>query len=171
MVKRTVFFGACIFALLYGILVIINAVAVSKKPSDEEQIRNAIEEIRKASLDGREGGVLEYISGSFQLPEGIGSPESPFNRARDQVERFMRNATVETLTMNVKDIKIEDTLAIADVPSSGNLSYPPFFTNFEFNFPDMQIEFRKEMRKRLLIVPDPTWAVVRVNGISAENSL
>ena len=171
MVRRAVFFGVCIFALLYGILVVINAVDVSRKPSDEQQIRDAIEEIREASIEGREGGVLQYISGSFELPAGIGSPEGPFNRGRDQVERFMKNATIETLTMKTESVKVQDNLAIADVPASGTISYEPFFSSFEFDFPDMQIEFRKEIRRRLLIVPDPTWAVVRVNGVSAEGAL
>ena len=83
----------------------------------------------------------------------------------------MKNATIETLTMKTESVKVQDNLAIADVPASGTISYEPFFSSFEFNFPDMQIEFRKEIRRRLLIVPDPTWAVVRVNGVSAEGAL
>lgn len=168
MVKRVVFFGACALALLYGILVLANVVDVSRKPSDEEQIRKAVVEMRQASLEGRDGGVMEYLSDSFELPAGMGSAEGPFNRGRDQVARFIKNAKVSSLEMTTTSVDVQGGTAFANVNAVGTLSYEPFFSNFEFSFPDMQIEFRKETRKRLLVVPDPTWAVVRVHGISAD---
>jgi hypothetical protein len=168
MVKRAVFFGVCAAALLYGILVIVNVIDVSRKPSDEEQIRNAVKQMKEASLAGRDGGVLEYLSDSFELPAGMGSPDSPFNSGRDQVGRFIKNATVSSLEMTTDNVDIQGPSAYARVDAIGTLSYEPFLRDFEFNFPDMQIEFRKETRKRLFVVPDPTWAVVRVHGISAD---
>jgi hypothetical protein len=168
MVKRALFFGIATLALFYGVLIIVNVVDVSRKPSDEEQIRAAVAEMRDASLEGRDGGVLEYISDSFELPQGMGSPESPFNTGRDQVARFIRNAKVSSLEFNTRSVDIQGRTGFANVTAVGSLSYEPFFNNFEFRFPDMQIEFRKETRRRLLLVPDPTWAVVRVHGISAE---
>ena len=170
MVKRVLFFGACALALLYGILILVNVVDVSRKPSDEDQIRTAVDEMRKASLEGRDGGVLEYLSDAFELPVGMGSPESPFNSGRDQVARFIKNAKVSTLEMTTKSVDVQDGTAFANVQAMGTLSYEPFFSSYEFSFPDMQIEFRKETRRRLLVVPDPTWAVVRVHGISADGA-
>jgi hypothetical protein len=168
MVKRVLFFGVCALALLYGILILVNVVDVSRKPSDEDQIRAAVAEMRDASLEGRDGGVLEYISDSFVLPEGMGSPESPFNTGRDQVGRFIKNATVSSLEMTTGSVDVQGSSAVANVSAIGTLSYEPFLSNYEFSFNDMQIEFRKESRKRLLLVPDPTWVVVRVHGISAD---
>lgn len=168
MAKRALFFGVCAMALLYGVLVLINVVDVSRKPSDEDQIRAAVAEMRQASLDGRDGGVIEFISDSFELPPGMGSPAGAFNTGRDQVARFIKNAKVSSLEMTTSGVDVQGATAIADVDAVGTLSYEPFFSNYEFRFPDMQIEFRKETRKRLLVVPDPTWAVVRVHGISAE---
>ena len=169
MVKRVLFFGICALALLYGILILINVVDVSRKPSDEEQIRAAVAEMREASLDGRDGGVLEYISDSFELPVGLGTPEGPFNSGRDQVAKFIKNATVSSLQFDVKSVDIQGGIAFANVEAVGTLAYEPFISNYEFSFPDMQIEFKKEARKRLMVVPDPTWAVVRVHGISADD--
>lgn len=168
MAKKALFWGVCTLALLYGILIVVNVIDVSRKPSDEEQIRAAVEEIKAASIANQPGGVLEYISKSFVLPEGIGTPESPFNSDRDQVARFLRNAKVETLQMDIKSIDVQQATAYANVNTVGTISYEPFFSSQEFNFPEMQIEFRKESRKRLFLVPDPTWSVVRVHGISAD---
>ncbi|MDQ2985384.1 MAG: hypothetical protein M3R13_01525 [Armatimonadota bacterium] len=168
MVKRAVFFGLTALALVYGLLVLVNAIDVSRKPSDEEQIRAAVEEMRQASLEGRDGGVIEYLSDAFELPAGMGAPAGPFNSGRDQVAKFIKNAKVETLEMKTDSVAINGASALANVVTAGTLSYQPFFDSYEFGFPDMQIEFRKETRKRLLIVPDPTWAVIRVHGISAE---
>ncbi|MEO7453526.1 MAG: hypothetical protein ABIV13_02040 [Fimbriimonadales bacterium] len=168
MVKKAVFFGACAVALLYGILVLVNVFDVSRKPSDEDQIRTAVEEMKKASLDGRDGGVLEHLSDKIVLPEGMGSPAGPFNTDKEQIGRFIKNATVSSLEMTTESVDIQGPTAYANVTAVGTLSFEPFLSNFEFNFPDMQFEFRKETRKRLFIVPDPTWAVVRVHGISAD---
>lgn len=168
MVKKAVFFGVLTVALIYGVLVVVNAIDVSRKGSDQDQIRRAVEEMRQASLDGREGGVLKYISNAFRLDDEFSGTPNPFSSDKTRVADFIRNATVDSLQMNVESVDIQDGLALANVPVSGKLSFPPLLNGFEFNFPDMQIEFRKENRKRLLIVPDPTWAVIRVHGISAD---
>jgi hypothetical protein len=168
MVKKAVLFGALAVALVYGVLVIVNAIDVSRKGTDETQIRAAIEEMRQATLDRREGGVLEYLSDVFKMPGSFGG-QSAFSSDKSKVGDFLRKATVDSLQMDVESLDIQDGIALANVPVSGQLSLPPLLNGYDFSFPDMQIEFRKEMRKRLLIVPDPTWAVIRVHGISAED--
>jgi hypothetical protein len=70
--------------------------------------------------------------------------------------------------MTTGSVDVQGSSAVANVSAIGTLSYEPFLSNYEFSFNDMQIEFRKESRKRLLLVPDPTWVVVRVHGISAD---
>lgn len=169
MVKKVVFFGVLAITLVYGILVVINAIDVSRKGSDEEQIRKAVEEMRQASLDGRDGGVLEYLSKYFELPGGLGTAPSPFASDKGKVADFIRKANIDSLTMATESVDIRDGIALANTPAFGSLSLPPLLNGYEFNFPDMQIEFRKESRRRLLIVPDPTWAVIRVHGVSTSN--
>jgi len=171
MVRKALLFGSLVFALVYGGLVVINVVDVARKGTDEEQIRRTVEDMRQASLDGRDGGVLEYVSDGFRLPEGYSGVPAPFSSDKGRVGDFIKQATVDSLDMKVSSVAIQDGLAMANVAASGRLSLPPLLNGYEFNFPEMQIEFRKESRKRLLIVPDPTWAVIRVHGVSAADAI
>lgn len=150
-------------------LLLVNFVAVRTKPDDEAQIRAAIEEMRVASLENKPGGVQKYLSESFELPEGVASGDGMFDSPKAKVATFVRKANFSELA--ISDVKIEVTgdAAIATVRASGSLSYPPLPTDFSFDFPEMQIEFKREMRNRLLLISDPTWSVVRVFGVRLQD--
>jgi len=150
-------------------LLVVNFVAVRSKPDDEAQIRAAIEEMRVASLENKPGGVQKYLSESFELPEGVVSGEGMFDNPKAQVATFIRKANFSELKIGDIKVQITQGAAIATVHASGSLSYPPLPNEFSFDFPEMQIEFKREMRKRLLVIDDPTWSVVRVFGVRLED--
>ncbi|MGI8924572.1 MAG: hypothetical protein ACR2HJ_11155 [Fimbriimonadales bacterium] len=156
-------------ALALFILLLVNFVAVRSKPDDEAQIRAAIEEMRVASLENKPGGVQKYLSESFELPEGVASGDGMFDNPKARVATFIRRANFSELTISDVKIQVAGGAAIATVHASGSLSYPPLPTDFSFDFPEMQIEFKREMRNRLLLISDPTWSVVRVFGVRLED--
>ena len=158
-----------IFALAAMIvLIVINVISVAMKPGDEAQIRQAIAEMRQASLESRPGGVQEYLSESFEMPEDVPSG-SPFENARGRVGSFIRRARFEELEISDIRIEISGKAAVAFIRAKGSLNYPPVPAAFSFDIPDLQVDFRKETHTRIFVVPDPTWVVVKVSGVGQQD--
>jgi hypothetical protein len=158
-----------IFALAaMVVLIVVNVISVAMKPGDEAQIRQAIAEMRQASLESRPGGVQEYLSESFEMPEDV-PPGSPFENARGRVGSFIRRARFEELEISDIRVEISGKAAVAFIHAKGSLSYPPVPAAFSFDIPDLQVDFRKETHTRIFVVPDPSWVVVKVSGITAAD--
>lgn len=148
------------------VLIIVNVIAVTQKPSDKEQILAAIEEMRQASIDGREGGFLEHLSQSFELPGDW--PGRAARTARNTVAKAIADAKVRSLEVNNIRVDIAQDTAVATCDVSTTFSYLTF-PEVSLNFKDVQIEFRREIRKRLFVVPDPTWLVVSFSNVTPED--
>ena len=156
MKKRSVWFWPVMAGSL-GLLVLlsINLIAIFNKPSNEIQIVNAIEQMRKNSIDGKSGGVLEVLSESFEIP----APYSPQldGSALQLVKTFLRSAKIKKL--EIKNVKAEvyGKTAIARGTLDTDLEY--IGRSFVYNGP-IEINLRKEETKRLFFLPDPRWLVI-----------
>lgn len=152
---------ACV-ALL--VLVVINIVAVMNKPNDETQILQALEEMRVASVEGRPGGVLEYISDSIELPT---QPEDQWmgRSPKAQIARFLRQADIRSVEISDTKVELHGELAQVACSVRADLTYPAF-GDVPIAFDRVVIEFRREASRRLFVVPDSTWRVVRFQPVS-----
>lgn len=165
MSKLPVWLWAAVFAGV-GLLalVIVNIVAVMNKPDDETQILTALEEMRVASIEGRPGGVLEYISDSIQLP--VGTEDQWFGRSpKAEIARFLRQADIRSVEIKDPKVELYGELAQVTCSVSADLSYP-MFGDASLSFDNVVIEFRRERSRRLFVVPDSTWRVVRFQPVS-----
>jgi len=146
------------------ILVVINIVAVMNKPDDKTQILQALEEMRVASVEGRAGGVLQYISDSIELP--VEPEDQWYGRSpKGQIARFLRQAQIRSVEINDTKVELYGELAQVTCSVRGELSYPAF-GDIPVAFERVVIEFRRESSRRLLVVPDYTWRVIRVQPLS-----
>lgn len=145
-------------------LVVINVIAVMNKPDDETQILQALEEMRIASIEGRPGGVLEYISDSIQLP--VETEDQWYGRSpKAQIARFLRQAEIRSVEIADTKVELHGELAQVTCSVKADLSYPAF-GDVPIAFDHVVIEFRREASRRLFIVPDSTWRVVRFQPVS-----
>ncbi|GIV02664.1 MAG: hypothetical protein KatS3mg015_1494 [Fimbriimonadales bacterium] len=169
MPKLPVWMWAAIIGLL-GLLtlMVVNLVAVLQKPSDEEQIRIALEEMRQASLEGRAGSVLQYISDSIELPALSPEQELYASSAKSQIARFLRQAKITRLEFKDVSIRVEGSTAFVECAIEADLSYPAL-GELSPRFPRVVMEFRREEGKRLLVIPDPVWRVVRFQPIQLSD--
>lgn len=168
MPKLPVWTWAALFACV-GLLalVVINVIAVVNKPNDETQILNALEEMRVASIEGRPGGVLEYISDSIQLP--VGTEDQWFGRSpKAEIARFLRQAEIRSVEIKEPKVEVYGELAQVTCSVTADLSYP-MIGDASLAFDDVVIEFRREESRRLFVVPDSTWRVVRFQPVSLPN--
>lgn len=165
MPKLPVWAWAVLFACLgLLVLVVINIIAVMNKPDDKAQILQALEAMRIASLEGRPGGVLEYISDSVELPD---QPENQWygNSPKAQIARFLRQAEIRSIEISNTKVELYGDLAQVTCSVRADLYYPAF-GDMPISFNNVVIEFRRESSRRLLVVPDSTWRVVRFQPVS-----
>lgn len=149
---------AWVYAVAIGVFAIIvifaiNVVQILMKPGAEEQMRLAVLEMRDASLAGRPGGVLEHMSQSFRLPPPYDEKATSSHLA--EVGRWIRRAEIRSL--EVTDIKPEvygnQGVVHARVSADVGNPYP-----FSYNGP-IEINFRKEVHRRLFVIPEEKWLV------------
>ncbi|HWP32062.1 MAG TPA: hypothetical protein VNK96_10130 [Fimbriimonadales bacterium] len=151
MKKSPVFWALVIGGICILLVLAVNVVLILMKPNDEAQIREAIEEMRKASLEHRPGGVLERLSNQFRLPEPY-SEEVP--NPRYEVSRFIREAKITKLEIKVNSIEISGDSAIAKCRLTTDLT----FRGIRFNYDGpAELEFQRETKRRLFIIPEPVW--------------
>jgi len=151
MKKYSVFWVLVIGALCVVLVLAVNVVLILMKPSDERQIRDAIEGMRLASLERRPGGVLEKLSLQFTLPEPY---DENVPNPRFEVGRFIREAEIAKLEIVVNSVEISGDSALAKCKLTTNLTFQGF--RFRYDGP-MELEFQRETRRRLWIIPEPVW--------------
>ncbi len=126
-------------------------------PSDETLIKEAIAEAVRNGKEGKPGGVLDYLSGDFNI-QGF-SPSS--GDVKDFVKS--RKPDVEILEPT-PDIRGEVAQIISPVKISigvGNLGW-----NQTVN--DVKIELRKESGLKYGVFSAPRWKIVRVSAEDAS---
>lgn len=163
--NRAWFYAAAIGIAAIAALFFVNIVAVMNRPSDEQQIRAAIEEMRIASIEGRPGGVQQYLSDSFELPEDAPQEGGLFSGPKSKVADAIRKSKVDKLEITNIRVTIDGTNAIATCDVSADFQYmmlPPI----AYSAKDIQIEFRKETKRRLFLIPDPQWLVLRFSNVT-----
>lgn len=157
-----------IFVIAAAFLAIViggNVVGVMMKPGDEAQIREAIETMREASLAGRPGGVLEYLSDSFQSEWTEGDFEG-FVNPKAEVGRFLRQARVTRIQLSDLEIQVEGDKA--QVTCSMDADFELASMKNSYKGP-LQLVMKREPTKRLFIIPDPTWKVTYAGGVDMES--
>lgn len=139
------------FALL--LLVAFNVISILAAPDDKKQVAEAIEEMRKATLENRAGGVLEHLSNAFETPVGseTGSPLA-------SVGNFITNAKVSRLVISDVNTEIDGASAITECKMDADVEF--LQVRYRLNGP-VKIEFRKETAYRLFVIPEKKWRVVR----------
>lgn len=159
------FYIVVIAAAFLAIVVGGNIVGVLMKPGDEAQIREAIETMREASLKGRPGGVLEYLSDSFQSEWTEGDYDG-FVNPKAEVARFLRQARVTRIQLSDLAIKIDGDKA--QVTCSMDADFEVAAMKSSYQGP-LQLMMKKEPTKRLFIIPDPTWKVTYAGGVDMDS--
>lgn len=135
------------------------------QPSDEELIRQALDESVAAGREGRPGGVLEYLSESFQI-----NTLEPIRRI--DIARVVR-LNRPNVTLGSWEPRIAGDLAVvqtvADVELGGTeegggaldvLKLP----KTQFRLDAVTIRLRRETDRRWLIVPVKKWRVISVTA-------
>lgn len=136
-------------------LIVVNVVGVFlERRSDEEQIRMALEEMRRASLEGRPGGVLEWVSRSFQTPI---AGEWDYRSPRQALADALRRSDVEALTVENVQVEVMGDSARVRCEVRARISY--IQQEVMFSGP-LELEFRREVHRRLLVIPERRWMVV-----------
>jgi hypothetical protein len=158
------FWPAFIGSFAMMVLIAVNYIAVLNKPADEKQIRDAIEEMRIASIEGRPGGVQEYLSARFELPEGTPETGGLFQSPRAKVADAIRKSDVESLQIENIRIEISGATAVAHCDVSAKFQYLTF-PPVDYAANDIQIDFRKETVRRLFIIPESKWLVVGFSNV------
>lgn len=151
--KSPVFWALIVGGICILLVLAVNVVLILMKPSDETQIRDAIEEMRIASLEHRAGGVLEKLSDQFQLPEPY-SEDVP--NPRFEVSRFIRESKITKLQIKVNSVEISGDSAIVKCRLSTDLNFRGI--HFTYDGP-AELEFQRETRRRLFIIPESVWLV------------
>ncbi|MCH8273443.1 MAG: hypothetical protein IH851_01470 [Armatimonadetes bacterium] len=140
------------------LLVGFNVVAVMIKPGDDEQLRRAMEEMRQASLDGKPGGVLQRLSESFELRT---APDEIAQNPRSMIARFIRDADISELTFSDITTEVEGDTAIVRCNLKTDLTYQGY--SWRMDSP-IAVEFRREVERRLFVIPEGKWKVVEVSA-------
>lgn len=147
----------------FGILLLVNVIQITSKPNAETQIRNAIENMREATLNNKPGGVQEHLSSALQLPT-IGGQQS--SNPIGDVRRFVSQAKIDKLDLEIKNIEVFGNTAIVTCNLNSDLQFLAYSGPLVIT--DLKIEFRKETRRRLFVLPDPTWVVVGFGAVDVK---
>jgi hypothetical protein len=135
------------------------------QPSDEELIRQALEESVAAGREGRPGGVLEYLSESFQI-----NTQEPVRRS--DIARVVRlnrpNVTLGPWKSRIAgDLAVVQTSAdveLGGVDSGGGAFDALKLPKMQFRLDSVTIRLRRETDRRWLIVPVKKWRVISVSA-------
>ncbi|MCL6624665.1 MAG: hypothetical protein K6T17_08645 [Fimbriimonadales bacterium] len=137
-----------------GLLMINLVVVLWDRRPDEERIRAVLESMRQASLEGKPGGVLEWVSQSFQTP--IGDLEE-YRSPRAALADALRRSDVESLTLKGVEVEVAGDAARVRCEVDARISY--MGREITFNGP-LELEFRREIHRRLWVIPEGRWMVV-----------
>lgn len=142
---------------LLGLLLLLaaNVISVMLQPGDEQQLKNALEEMRQATIENRAGGVMEHLSDAFETPVGIN--EDSFNPL-GQVREFIMRASVTRFVISDVEPTVENQLAVVRCTMDADVEF--MSVRYRLQGP-VTIEFRKETAYRLFIIPEKKWRVVR----------
>ena len=129
-----------------GVLFVVTA------PSDEDLIREALEESVQASRDGRPGVVLDHLSRSLTfngIPVG----------SRADIAEFVRKSKPD-IKLGPVDPVIEGDVATVVTSVRVNVSLPGFTA--EQTVPQVQIKLERQTGVRWLLLPGTKWRISEV---------
>ena len=143
--------------ILAGVLALIGALFAPFvfAPSDEQMIKDALNESIKAGREGRPGVVMEYVSRSFKYnDEEVNDRMSMAN--------YIKSAKPEVTVLDPRPTIQGNTATIVSAVDV-NLAIGP--VDFPVHLDHAEITFAKETGTKFLIFPSPTW---RITNIKAE---
>ncbi|MEX2242736.1 MAG: hypothetical protein WD716_02700 [Fimbriimonadaceae bacterium] len=127
---------------------------VATAPSDEDLIRQAIEESSKASSEGKPGGVLDYIDSAFLF-----NNTPAFDR--NEIAKVVRLAKPEVeFSSFAPQIEGDEATVVADVKLK--LDYLSF--NIDRTVPGVEVRLRKTTGTRWLVFPGTKWKITEISA-------
>lgn len=128
-------------------------------PSDEELIRQAIDESTEASREGRSGGVLEYLSKSISFN---GMPVAD----RSEISRYIRLSRPEVTFGEFSPVIAGDEATVtADVAVKMDFQG----LNLDETIPGVEVKLAKETAYRWIFVPSAKWRITDVSAPALAN--
>jgi hypothetical protein len=119
------------------------------RPSDEEQIREALDRSIQASREGRPGGVLEHLSVNFKINEEE-------YRQRD-IARMIREFKPRIEVREAQPV-VHDTEAFLTAPVTLSVPIPAL----QMDLSEVNFRFEKEPARKWLIFPSTQWRLTQV---------
>lgn len=125
-------------------------------PSDKVLIRQAIEEASRNSKEGKPGGVLDYLSGTFTI--------QGFSPSEGDIRQFIRERKPEVEVLNMEPTIRGDQ---AEIVTPVNLKLGVGNLGFNQTVNGVKITLRRESGFRYGIFPTPRWKIVTVSAEDA----
>lgn len=137
-------------AVIGALITVVFGSGILSQQDDKTQIQNALDRAIKASKEGRPGGVLEYLSADFEL-----------NQTKFTGGQIARRIKEMKPDVEVKDrnVTVSDSTATMASPVSLSLTLPPM----KMEISKVNLEFRREDSRRMLIFPSKDWKLYRVS--------
>ncbi|HXH62389.1 MAG TPA: hypothetical protein VNI20_13660 [Fimbriimonadaceae bacterium] len=141
--------------ILSGVVVAVLAVVfVVTTPSDEQLVRQAIDESAQASQEGRPGGVLDHLSKSLTFN---GAPVGD----KAEISRVVRLAKPEVKFKDyTPSIDGDKATVIADVYVK--LDY--LGLHYDQNVRGVKVDLARERGFRWLVFPSSKWRITSVSA-------
>lgn len=125
-------------------------------PSDEQLVREALQDSIEASRNGQPGGVLEHLSRSLTFNE------VPVE-SRQDVANFIRNSrpSVELLT---SDPPIRFEGSTAEMVADFHVAVAFGMVSIDQSIRGVVVRFRRESGTRWLVLPASRWRIAEVSA-------
>lgn len=151
--KKVVVLGIAALLIFGGLFLKVFA----STPSDEAMIQEALTTAAQASGEGKEGSVLEYLSGNLQV--------MGFTPSKNDIRNYIQKNKPKVKLGAIRPIINGDEAVVntsAEVRMGvGNLSATQKLDR-------VTITMRKETKLQMLVFPVPTWRIVKVSAESAD---
>ena len=140
-------------ALIAVVIVVIGWFMFGPKPSDSDQIKNALESALKASKEGRPGGVVEFLAGDVVVN---GNHYDVNRQFTSFIRRFHPDITVGAVN---PDINGDSATVTSDIQ----------FTVFNktVSLPGVTFTFKRVHETKWLVFPSDDW---KITGAGAPES-
>ncbi|HWD41121.1 MAG TPA: hypothetical protein VG944_19895 [Fimbriimonas sp.] len=147
--------------IIVGVLAILVAVRIglsmASRPSDQEQIRKALDDSIKASKEGRPGGVMDLMSNHLTYNEQDTS--SAMGQVAQVIKKQRPDVTVDDETASISGDN-------AQITSPVDLTLEFLGQKRTFHIKDVVLKFHKEPATEWLVIPTTQWKLVEVQAPS-----
>jgi hypothetical protein len=140
--------------VLLAIVLGVKGVMTLLGPSDQQLIKEALQEAIKASREGRAGSVMDFISQKLKVNEVK-------IMGRDAAD-FIRQAKPEIVVKSINPV-VNDAEGTAIVQSTVNLKVSYLGFNIDRDVEGVTLKFARESAREWLIFPVKQWRLTDVS--------